>query len=458
METAEKSSAIFLLQFSVFLILSSFSLSLFSQPGEDSLTDSVSLDQCLAWAMQHSPVVKQLELDERISQQDIRIAYSDWLPQITSSADYQYYLKQPVIFLPNFSDPLGPKTEISTGVKNNSTVAFAASQILFNPDVYLAARTSGYYRQQSKQNTRDALISMVADISKAYYGVIGASQQVSIIREDIQRINKSLRDAYAKYETGVSDDIDYKRATISLNNAKTQLITAGENMEASLLNLKKLIEYPEDKPLTLKSDFSSMEKEIRIDKKPELDYSNRIEYQLLKTNIELQKSMVDYYRLNFLPTLSGFATYNIAYHNDNFTGLYSRSFPNSLVGLTLDFPIFQGTKRIANLKKANLTYDRMTLDTLNLRNQMSVEFSRAMASYKSYLTAYLATIKNEELASEVYNTVKSQYDQGIKSFLEVIVSETDLRTAQINHINTLVLLLSAKVDLERSMGKISVNY
>ena len=52
--------------------------------------------------MQHSPVVKQLELDERISQQDIRIAYSDWLPQITSSANYQYYLKQPVIFLPNF--------------------------------------------------------------------------------------------------------------------------------------------------------------------------------------------------------------------------------------------------------------------------------------------------------------------------------------------------------------------
>ena len=100
----------------------------------------------------------------------------------------------------------------------------------------------------------------------------------------------------------------------------------------------------------------------------------------------------------------------------------------------------------------------MTLDTLNLRNQMSVEFSRAMASYKSYLTAYLATIKNEEIAGEVYNTVKSQYDQGIKSFLEVIVSETDLRTAQINHINTLVLLLSAKVDLERSMGKISVNY
>ncbi len=442
----------------IFLLLALTAFTAFSQESGDILPDSASLEDCLSYAMKHQPLVQQLKLDEQISRQDIRIAFSDWLPQVTSSADYQYYLKQPVIFLPNFSDPTGPKTEISTGVKNNSTITFSANQILFNSNVYLAARTSGYYRQQASQNTRDALIGLVAEISKAYYSVLGSSQQVDIIREDIQRITKNVRDAYARYEAGASDNIDYKRATISLNNAKAQLINAGETLNANLTNLKKLIAYPDDKPLVLNTDFSSMEKEIVLNPPLGPGYTERIEYQLLKTNLQLQKSMVDYYRLGFLPSLSAFANYNLAYHSDNFSDLYNRAFPNSLVGLSLDFPLFQGARRMENLKKANLKYERMALDTINLRDQFNVEYARAMASYKSYLATYETTAKNVKIASEVYQTVKSQYDQGIKTYLEVIVSETDLRTAEINNINALVMVLSAKVDVERSMGRISVNY
>ncbi len=451
-------STVFLYPLFIFLFFIMASAPALPQQTEDVLPDSATLEDCLAYAMDHQPLVKQMKLDEAISRQDIRIAFSDWLPQVTSSADYQHYLKQPVIFLPNFNDPAGPRTEITTGVKNNSTINFSASQVLFNSDVYLAARTSRYYRLRSEQNTRDALIGLVADISKAYYSVLGAGQQVKIIREDIERISRNLKDAYARYQTGASDNIDYKRATISLNNAKAQLISAGESLKSSKTNLKRLIAYPEDRSLALKSDFSSMEKDIDIEPLQVPDYSERIEYQLLKTNLQLQKAMVDYYRFGFLPTLSGYADYNLTYHSDKFSDLYNRAFPNSLFGLTLNFPIFQGARRIENLKKASLNYERLALDTINLRDQMNTEYVSAIGSYKSYIAAYRSTSENVNIAGEVYQTVKSQYDQGIKSYLEVIVSETDLRTAQINNINALVMVLSSRVDVERALGRISINY
>ena len=439
------------------LVALGVSLTAFPQ-STNTLPDSAGLDDCISYAMDHQPMVKQLRLDEKINRQDIRIAYSDWLPQITSSADYQRYLKQPVIFLPNFSDPSGPNREITTGVKNNSTISFSASQVIFNQNVYLAARTADYYRKQAKQNTEDALIGLVVDITKAYYAVLSTTQQVRIIREDTVRITKSLHDAYARYEAGASDEIDYKRAQISLNNAKAQLTSARQNLEVARSNLKKLIGYPEGQSIELAVNDSSMEQEILINPPRKPDYTSRIEYQLLNTRLQLQKAQVDYYRFSFLPSLSGYANYNLAYHNDNFGDLYSRAFPNSSVGLTLNFPIFEGSGRLSKLKKANFQYERLKLDTLNLRDNLNLEYQRAIATYKSSYAAWQSTADNVKIAREVYQTVKYQYDQGIKSYLEVIVSETDLRTAELNKINALFSLLSAKTDVERALGRINVNY
>ncbi len=81
-----------------------------------------------------------------------------------------------------------------------------------------------------------------------------------------------------------------------------------------------------------------------------------------------------------------------------------------------------------------------------------------MADYKSNLTAYRITQENIDIAQEVYNTVKLQYNQGIKTYLEVIVSETDLMSARINNLNALFMLMFSKLDVERALGKISIDY
>jgi outer membrane protein TolC len=162
--------------------------------------------------------------------------------------------------------------------------------------------------------------------------------------------------------------------------------------------------------------------------------------------------------MSFLPSLSAFANYNIIYQNDVYNQLFKSSYPNSTIGLSLSFPIFEGTKRIQNIKKSKMQYERLTLDTLNTRNEMNTQFVSAMASYKSDLAAYRMTQQNIEIAQDVYNTVKLQYNQGIKTYLEVIVSETDLMSARINNLNALFMLMFSNIDVKRALGEISVDY
>ena len=146
------------------------------------------------------------------------------------------------------------------------------------------------------------------------------------------------------------------------------------------------------------------------------------------------------------------------YQNDSNSALYNQSFPNSNVGLTLSFPIFAGTKKWQNIKRSRFTYDRLVLDTINLKNEMNTGYVQALSEYKSNLAAYNITDENINIAHNVYNTVMFQYKQGIKQYLDVIISETDLLTAQLNNLSSLISLMNSKIDVQQALGKITIDY
>jgi outer membrane protein TolC len=158
-----------------------------------------------------------------------------------------------------------------------------------------------------------------------------------------------------------------------------------------------------------------------------------------------------------LPSLTANGSYSLAYLNTQFRDLYNRSYPTGYVGLSLALPIFQGTKRLQNLSKAKLEVQRNDLDIVNTENTINTQFTQALASYKSNYTAWQAVKQNVDLAKDVYNVVSLQYREGVKTYLDVIVAQSDLRTAELNYYNSLFQLLSSKIDLKKSMGTLTVD-
>ena len=117
--------------------------------------------------------------------------------------------------------------------------------------------------------------------------------------------------------------------------------------------------------------------------------------------------------------------------------------------------MFQGTKRIQEIRKAQLQERRLELDLVDVRNQIYSQNEAAMASYKANLNDWKTARQNVSLSQEVYNTIKVQYDEGIKTYLELMTAETDLRTSQINYLNALYSLLSSKLDVQQALGTIT---
>jgi len=59
------------------------------------------------------------------------------------------------------------------------------------------------------------------------------------------------------------------------------------------------------------------------------------------------------------------------------------------------------------------------------------------------------------LAQEVYDVINLQYKSGVKTYLDVTIAETDLRTTRINYFNALYQVLASKIDVERALGTIN---
>lgn len=416
--------------------------------GQTNTDTVVTLKQCIEFALRNQPAVRQSEIDEQINERDIKIGLSAWLPQLSSSDEYLHYFKG------------SPVTSTTPGVVSPideySSLGLQASQVLYNNDVLLAAKTAKYSRQYYKQNTLSSQINVVSDVSKAFFDVLLSQKQLDILNEDIVRLQRSLKDAYNRYQAGVVDKTDYKQATISLNNSIASRKQTQEAIKSKIAYLKQIMGLGADKNPVLSYDSTRYVSEAMIDTNQQLDYNNRIEYQLLQTSKSLQNLNVKYYRWGWLPAVSAIGAYDLVYLNTSFSGLYNNAYPSAYAGITLSVPIFQGTKRLQNLSKAKLQVDRTDLDIINSQNTINTEYVEALGSYKSNYTNWQLLDQNVGLAKDVYKVVSLQYREGIKTYLDVIIAQSDLRTAELNYYNALFQLLSSKIDLEKALGILNV--
>jgi len=423
-----------------------YSVNTNAQNRDSSLLRDATLQTIIQYAVKNQPVVQQSVLDEKITEMQIKSKLADWYPQVNFNYLYQHNFQVQTSII-------GGNT-VKLGVNNTSALQFTASQAIFNRDVLLASRSKGDVRLQAKQQTEGTKIDVAANVSKAFYDVLATEQQIKVANENIVRLEKSLKDARAQYDAGVVDKTDYKRATIALNNSKVSKKINEEAKKAKLGYLKSLMNYPEAGSLNIVYDSLQLENEIVLDTLQTLDYSKRIEYQALQTLLRLQQANVKYNKWSYLPSLSADGAYNSTFLNNEFSKLYNQAYPNSYAGLTLAFPVFQGGKRKYDTRQAELQLKRMDLELVSIKNSMNTEYSAALANYKASLANYFALKENVWLAQEVYDVIELQYRAGVKTYLEVITSETDLRTAKINYFNSLYEVLSNKIDVQKSLGNI----
>lgn len=437
---------------------------------------SLSVQQAVDFAMQHSVQVKNALADVKIQKQTNREITSAALPQINGSLTGTHYIDIPVQSLPNFIAPSTYQVLIDQGVKDGSgnPITFPAggfgnlafpfgtpwnanagidfSQLLFDGQVFIGLQARNAAMQFAQQQADITKEQINVNVQKIYYQLVVGNTQMTSIDANIVRFNKLLNDTREIYKNGFAEKLDVDKVSVQLNNLTTEKIRVQNQLDAGLSGLKFLMNMPQKDTLILTDTISDEQLKENL-LTGDYQYKNRKEYKLLETAKKLGQFNVKRYQLSYLPTVALFGSYSKQAQRQSFNFFNDGTwFTSSLIGLKISVPIFDGFAKQSRVAKARLELQKSQYNIQQL--EASIDNDVTVARLK--ITSALATVdnqkKNMELAEQVYSSTKLKYEQGLGSNQEIYNAQTELKVAQNNYYGAFYDAIIARIDYLKATG------
>jgi outer membrane protein len=413
--------------------------------------------EAVEYAMKNSTQVRNALLQIQIRQQGNREITAAAFPQVNGSLNVTKYVDLPTSLIPAefFGGTPGTFIPVQFGTEYNGTYGLTIDQLLFDGQVFVglqARRASIDFYTTQAQLTEEQI---KANVLKIYYQLVVGEKQISTIDANIARAEKLLNDTRALYENGFVEKLDVDRATVNLANLRTEKIKLENTIKTGYIGLKYLMGMPVKAELVLKDTLSdeAIKEEILTDS---VRFEDRKEFQLLQTQIKLNKYDIKRHRFTYIPTVSLTGNYSRNAQRNSFDFFKKGRdwFTITYVGLNINIPIFDGFAKDSRIKAAKLALQQTENQVEDLKNQIEQEVDKASTNIRDALVTLDAQKRNMDLAAQVYNQAKLKYDNGLGSTLEITNAETDLRTAQNNYYSALYDAVIARIDYLKAIGKL----
>jgi outer membrane protein len=441
------------------LLLAARIMPVFAQQVQPDSVYNFTLQDCINYAYEHQDSVVNAGLDVKSAGYKVKETIGQGLPQISGTAQFQDYLQLPVTlvdvssFEPN--EPKGTLAPFKLGLTYQTTAALNLTQKIFDGNYFVGVQASKTYKELYQRSLTRSRIEANVNVTKAYYQVLVSDEQIKLLDANIKQLKQQLDQTTAENKQGLAEQIDVQRLTVQYNNLVTSRDNTVRLLELNIELLKFQMGMNINNKLTLTDKLENIDFNDAIDNIADTSfYHNRIEYNLLETQKELNEYDLKSKKVQYLPSLSGFANYGTSFQNNSFGNLYSANYPSSYIGLTLNVPIFSGFQRLNQVRESKIAVMKSDNDLFNLRNGISLQANKARITYINGLQSLKSQKENMSLAEAVLKVAKIKYSQGVGSSIEVTQAQTDLDSADNSYIQSLYDALVSKVDLEQAYGRI----
>ncbi|HEV7347469.1 TolC family protein [Telluribacter sp.] len=418
-----------------------------------------SLQEAIDYALSKNLNIKSTQLDALSAEARIGEIRAAGLPQINAQLGFNDNLIIQRVFLPaRFLDSSAPENAppiaVPFGVKYSGNAGVTLNQMIFNGSYLVGLKAAATYRELAQKNVVQSKVTVAEAVTKAYYSALVAEERAKVLGLNITRLDTLLRDTRALNQSGFVELIDVNRLEVQLNNLRTERQKVQNLIELSYELLKYQMGMPLTEKIYLEEKITELDlAEIKAASEAVITYTNRVEYSVLNTQGKLAELDIQNIKSGYLPSVAGVLTYGHNNGRDELGNLFtSRWFNNSLLGINVQIPIFDGMSKHYRLQQARITLDKVRLGQNLLEQSIDLQVKQANINLRNALETLETQRRNVELAQEVVRVSKIKYQEGVGSNIEVITAESSFRESQTNYYASLYDLLIAKVDLSKSLG------
>jgi outer membrane protein TolC len=440
-----------------------FSAILWSQEQNPPNSYSFSLEEAIAFGLKnnYSSQISEKEVDKAYKQKWEIIAQG--LPQISGVVDYQNLLKQPITLLPaeiTGGEP-GTFVPITFGTQQNLGGTATWDQLIFDGSYIVGVQSAKTLLQISKNAKTKTNQEVKAAVINAYGNVLLAAESVQILQKNIEILDKNFRDTQKIFENGLAEEEDVEQLQITLLGLKNNLNRSTRLREISIemLNLTLGLPVKTQTRLTQNLDDLSLQYFDLALLTKEIPIEDNIDYRISENRAEAARIYVRLEKSKALPSLTGFVNYGFQGYSESFTFLSEDQeyFTQSILGISLNIPIFSSGLRGAKTQQKKIEYDQALLQLKETENMVRLEINSAKNDYGYSLENYQTQKQNLQLAERIENKNQIKFFEGLASSFELSEAQRQLYAAQQDLLQSMLDVITTKVALENLLDTSKYN-
>lgn len=303
---------------------------------------------------------------------------------------------------------------------------------------------------------------IVTQVKQAYYDALLADRSAAIVETSVGLAREHLAQVRLRLDAGRASELEVLRAEVEAENLGPQLVQVRNARELALMNLKRLINLPADAAveLTTELDATTSSGALLVDLRlpnlaaAEAQLRQRGAIRQAEQAVAMRDEQVDIARAAYLPSVA-------------LTGNLTRqAFPSGTfgipsagdwrddwnVGFAVQWPLFQGFRRGAEVDAARAERRTAELQLDQLREGVRLEYEQALGELRRAQAQVAAVGRTVEQAQRVYELTELRYDEGLATQLDVSNARLALQQARINQVRAYHDAYSALARAERALG------
>ena len=418
-------------------------------------TLSLSVDECVAIALDENPTIKIADMEITRVDYSKRETIGQLFPNITFSAAYSRTLAKQTMYMNNG----GQTMAIKMGRDNTHNAGFNATVPIVSVALWKSIKLSDNQILQNIEASRTSRISLINQVKNAYYALLLAYDSYAVLLENHATAKVNAEIYEKKFKNGTASEFDVLRSSVAVKNIEPSIIEAENSIRSLELQLKVLMGMDVAqgiKPSATLSDYkSSMYADVMT---LDTDLSMNSDLRKLDLQTDYLKKVVDVQKAGWYPTIGASIGYNWYSMSDGspFKGLNWS--PNSSVGISLSWTLFNGAQRYYKQRQAELSYKEMAWQRDNLSRTLEMQRQIQLDNIQKNVKQIETCTASVEQAVKANQIQEKSFKIGASTYLDLRDSEDAVMSSKLAYYQAIYNFLVAKSDLELLLGNAEAQY
>lgn len=418
-----------------------------AQETKDTLT--LSLGKALEIALNDNPTIKVAEEEITLKKTGHKEAWQNLLPEATLGGTWNHTITAAQMNLGGQS--------FKMGMDNSNTVSgvLNISMPIFAPAVYRAMSMTKTDIELAVEKSRASRQDLVNQVTKAYYQLMLTQDSYDVLLKSYKLAEDNYNIVNAKYQQGAVSEFDKISAEVQMRSMKPNVISAGNAVTLSKLQLKVLMGITADVDINIDDNLVNYEASVFANEleKSGVDLENNTTMKQLDLNWKMLQQNIKSLRTNFMPTLGMAYSYQYqSLYNDNWNLFNYNWGGSSALVFSLSIPLYKASN-FTKLKSNRIQIRQLEqnrIDTERKLNMQIISYQNNMAASSEQVVSNRENVMQAQKAVEIAG---KRYEVGKGTVLELNTSQVQLTEAELTYNQSIYNYLVAKADLDQMLGR-----